>query len=63
MAMHGWNSGIWHAVHKFGQPTLCKRRNAVMACQIAEFRDGREQCKRCAAKVAEMDKRAVAKAG
>lgn len=62
MAMHGYNSGIWHAVFKFGQPTLCKSRRAVMACEIADFRDDRTKCKRCAAKLAEMDARAAAKA-
>lgn len=62
MAMHGsHNRGIWHAVIKFGQPTLCKRRNAIMACEIANFRDGREQCKRCATKLSEMDARAAKK--
>lgn len=51
------NTGIFHAVHKFGGQTLCKRRNAIMAVEIAKFRelDHDSQCKRCATKVAAMD--------
>lgn len=62
MALHGsHNRGTWHAVHRFGQRTLCGNRRAIMACELAQFRDGREQCKRCAAKLAEMDARQAAK--
>ena len=56
------NRGIFHAVHKFGQSPLCKSRTAVMVCEITAFRDGRDQCKRCAVKLAALDARAEAKA-
>lgn len=51
------NTGIFHAVIKFGMATLCKRRNAIMATEIAKFRElpAEYQCKRCAAKLATMD--------
>lgn len=55
------NRGIWHAVHKFGQPTLCKSRRAIMACEVPAFRDREPKCKRCAARLADMDARAAKK--
>lgn len=57
------NTGIFHAVHKFGGATLCKRRNAIMAVEVAKFRtlDPSHQCKRCAAKLADMEQNGARK--
>lgn len=55
------NTGVMHAVHKFGQRPLCGRRDALMATEIAAFRQTGHQCKRCAARLAEMDARSSQK--
>lgn len=51
------NTGVMHAVIKFGSKTLCGNRRAIMATEIAAFRESGHQCARCAAKLAEMDGR------
>lgn len=52
------NTGIMHAVIKFGTRPLCGRRNAIMATEISAFRHDSHPCIRCSAKLAEMDARA-----
>lgn len=55
------NQGIMHAVFEFGGQPICGSQRALMATVIDQFREYSHQCKRCAAKLRDMDERAAKK--
>ena len=54
-----YNQGIFHLVFQYGQRPLCGQRRAIMAQTIKKAMEqpNLDVCKKCAAKLIEMERR------
>lgn len=62
MTSNVYNQGIAHAGFKPGTRPLCGNRRAHYVLAIDGFRADTCQCRRCASKLADMDRKLAAKA-